>query len=173
MQFAGQSAVCEVNRASCRTSCGDARQGVSRRGSAQISSVQPALKQSRDTGAARVPARQPVARRRLVKACLEVPELGPNVLCNAVLMHLPAKALAGAVQALIRMLRPGGRLVLTFRPSSAEGERESDGRLFTSSAPDDLARLAAAADLRVLRREVRADDERPAVIWHSLVAERE
>ena len=95
-----------------------------------------------------------------------------NVLCNAVLMHLPAAALAPALCRLGELLSPGGRLLVTFRPSTAAGEREADGRLFSAISPDDFAALAADAGLALVHRETRADDERPAVTWHTVVAER-
>lgn len=96
-----------------------------------------------------------------------------NVLCNAVLMHLPAASLAPALRRLGQLLRPGGRLLATFRPSTAAGEREPDGRLFTAITLDDFAALAVDAGLVVVHRESRADDERPAVIWYTVVAERQ
>nr|WP_255603885.1 class I SAM-dependent methyltransferase [Oscillochloris sp. ZM17-4] len=95
-----------------------------------------------------------------------------NALCNAVIMHLPRAELAGVARALARILAEGGRLILTFRPSTAPGEREPDGRLFTAIPPDELAMLLDRAGLAVLHREERADDTRPGVIWHTLVAER-
>ncbi|NNJ12366.1 class I SAM-dependent methyltransferase [Chloroflexales bacterium ZM16-3] len=95
-----------------------------------------------------------------------------NVLCNAVLMHLPREELIGATLALARILADSGRLVITHRASAAVGEREPDGRLFTAIPPDYLALLLKHAGLTVQHRESRDDDSRPGVIWHTLVAER-
>jgi len=96
-----------------------------------------------------------------------------NLLCNAVLMHLPRARLSAAAQALARILAPGGRLLLTYRPSTAEGEREPDGRLFTSILPIELAPILAAAGLTILHQEQRPDEERPTVTWPMLVAEQQ
>lgn len=96
-----------------------------------------------------------------------------NVFCNAVLMHLPAASLGPALQRLGQLLRPGGRLLAIFRPSTAAGEREPDGRLFTAIALNDFAALAGDAGLVVVHRESRVDDERPAVTWYTVVAERQ
>jgi SAM-dependent methyltransferase len=95
-----------------------------------------------------------------------------NVLCNAVLMHLPAADLIGAAVALVRILRPGGRLILSFRGPRGGEEREDDGRLFTPIDPGRLVLLLESVGLAVLHRETTPDASRPDVLWHVLVAER-
>ena len=95
-----------------------------------------------------------------------------NVLCNAVLMHLPAADLIGAAVALVRILRPGGRLILSFRGPRGGEEREDDGRLFTPIDPGRLVLLLESVGLAVLHRETTPDASRPDVLWHALVAER-
>src|SRR5262245_37305730 len=52
-----------------------------------------------------------------------------NVLCSAVLMHLPREELITAVLALARILKSLGRLVLAVRESQFDTDREPDGRL--------------------------------------------
>jgi SAM-dependent methyltransferase len=94
-----------------------------------------------------------------------------NVLCNAVLMHLPAGELGQAVLALARILTPGGRLVLSYRGPRANVEREADGRLFSAIEPGALRQLLEQAGLAVLHREANADSARPDVLWQALVAE--
>lgn len=96
-----------------------------------------------------------------------------NVLCNAVLMHLPPASLAPALRRLGQLLRPGGRLLATFRPSTAAGEREPDGRLFTAIALDDFAALAVDAGFVIVHHESRVDDKRQNVTWYTVVAERQ
>lgn len=95
-----------------------------------------------------------------------------NVLCNAVLMHLPAAHLIGAAVALARVLRPGGRLVLSYRGPRGGVEREPDGRLFTPIEPGRLVLLLESVGLAVLHREANPDTTRPDVTWHAVVAER-
>jgi SAM-dependent methyltransferase len=95
-----------------------------------------------------------------------------NVLCNAVLMHLPAAEQIGAAVALARVLRRGGRLVLSFRGPRGGVEREPDGRLFAPIEPGRLVLLLESVGLAVLHREANAETSRPDVIWHALVAER-
>lgn len=95
-----------------------------------------------------------------------------NALCNAVLMHLPAADLIGAAVALARILRPGGRLILSYRGPRAGVEREPDGRLFTTIEPGRLVLLLENVGLAVLHRETNSDSTRPDVLWYALVAER-
>ncbi|MBP1466873.1 class I SAM-dependent methyltransferase [Candidatus Chloroploca sp. M-50] len=95
-----------------------------------------------------------------------------NVLCSAVLMHLPSEALAPAVAGLARIMRPGGRLVLTYRASETPTPREPDGRLYTPIDQDELAHYCAASGLCVLRQDIEADGGRAGVHWSIVVAER-
>ncbi|NCC31666.1 MAG: methyltransferase domain-containing protein [Chloroflexia bacterium] len=95
-----------------------------------------------------------------------------NVLCSAVLMHLPAADLIGAALALVRILKPGGRLILAYRGSRTSAEREADGRLFTTIEPGRLVLLLESAGFVVLHREATPDAERDGITWSTLVAER-
>jgi SAM-dependent methyltransferase len=62
-----------------------------------------------------------------------------GVLCSAVLMHLPDEQLFDAVYALRRILRPGGRLLLSIpaRRSDVDPEtrRDAHGRYFADLPP--------------------------------------
>lgn len=95
-----------------------------------------------------------------------------NVLCNAALMHVSREDLITAVLNLARILRPGGRLLVSVRGSRTESEREADGRLFTELPPGKLALLMESAGLQVIYREQMPDTTRPEVSWWVLVAER-
>ncbi|NJN17580.1 MAG: methyltransferase domain-containing protein [Oscillochloris sp.] len=95
-----------------------------------------------------------------------------NLLCSAVLMHLPPEALARAPVTLARVLRPGGRVVLTYRASREQAEREHDGRLYTAIDDDHFAQAMTAAGLTILWREHNDSDQRSDVRWHVVVAER-
>lgn len=95
-----------------------------------------------------------------------------NVLCSAVLMHLPAPAIAAASVALCRITAPGGRLVITYRASETADAREPDGRLYTPIDGAALAATCASCGLHVLSQTAEADGGRPGVVWHVLVAER-
>ena len=88
----------------------------------------------------------PVLKDRL--ACDALPGLDTTgdhsfdgVLCSAVLMHLPEETLFDAAFGLRRVLRPGGRLLVSV-PVDAGGEpiqgRDEKGRLFNGLSPDRL-----------------------------------
>ncbi len=94
-----------------------------------------------------------------------------NVLCSAVLMHLPAAALVPALAALRRILAPAGRLVLTYRASQTPAEREPDGRLYTALAAADLLQHCHTLGLSPLFQSDEADGGRPGVTWSILVTQ--
>lgn len=95
-----------------------------------------------------------------------------NVLCCAVLMHLPRERLSDAVSNLARILQGGGRLILSYRASRNGAEREPDGRLFTPIPPADLALLLQSARMEVLLTTVQVDVLRPDVRWQILAGEK-
>lgn len=103
----------------------------------------------------------------------EVPsESYTNILCSFVLMHLPTDELPVAIANLARILKKKGRLIVAFRPSRADGEREEDGRLFTPIDPEAMAGWMRDAGLEVLAMDTHPSDVYPASHWHLLVAER-
>jgi SAM-dependent methyltransferase len=95
-----------------------------------------------------------------------------NVICSAVLMHLPVSSISPAIASLSRILRPGGRLLLSYRPGKDGAEREDDGRLFTPIAPDLINRFLSESELRVVHQSATADPNRPGVIFERFVAEK-
>jgi SAM-dependent methyltransferase len=95
-----------------------------------------------------------------------------NVLCSAVLMHLPRTQVATAVSNLARILRPGGRLMLSFRASTGTDEREPDERLFTPIHPGRLTLALEAAGLHLIMREEYDGALRPGVRWTTVLAEK-
>ena len=68
-----------------------------------------------------------------------------NVVCETVLMHLPLVEIRPAVDALVRILAPGGTLYLSWRVTAGDtGLRDGAGRLY-SAFPVDAVRIALAA----------------------------
>jgi SAM-dependent methyltransferase len=56
-----------------------------------------------------------------------------NVYCETVIMHLPAADVAPAVRRLVSLVRPGGRLYLSWRVNADRQTRRDDhGRLYTA-----------------------------------------
>lgn len=58
-----------------------------------------------------------------------------NVLCETVIMHLPAAAIAPAVVRLLAILEPGGTLYLSWRLTPNADRRDEHGRLYTAFDP--------------------------------------
>jgi len=95
-----------------------------------------------------------------------------NVLCSATIMHLRREDLITAVINLSRILKPNGRLVLSYRGSRISDERESDGRLFTAIPPGKLILLLESAGFRIAMSERRMDIDRPDIWWTVILAEK-
>jgi SAM-dependent methyltransferase len=55
-----------------------------------------------------------------------------NVLCETVIMHLPASAISASVHRLVGILAPGGTLYLSWRVTEGNDRRDDQGRLYTA-----------------------------------------
>jgi SAM-dependent methyltransferase len=95
-----------------------------------------------------------------------------NVLCAAVLMHLPADSLSDALRNLARITKPGGRLALTYRTSQTGADRESDGRLFTPIDTADLINQLADVGVEVTLSEAKEHPRQPGAVWTLILAKR-
>jgi SAM-dependent methyltransferase len=95
-----------------------------------------------------------------------------NVLCSATLMHLRREDMITGALALSRIMRPEGRLILTYRGSRAPTEREADGRLFTPIPAGKLTLLLESAGFKVVLSERRQDEDRPDILWTVILAEK-
>ncbi|AJC19369.1 class I SAM-dependent methyltransferase [Pandoraea pulmonicola] len=80
-----------------------------------------------------------------------VTERFDNVVCETVLMHLPASEVPQAVDRLWTLVRPGGVLYLSWRVTEGADMRHKDGRLYSAFAPDVVR--AALHDGVVLHEE--------------------
>lgn len=65
----------------------------------------------------------------------EIDETFDNVVCETVIMHLPAEAIPLAVDRLRRLLRRNGVLYLSWRVTEGEDQRQADGRLYSAFEP--------------------------------------
>ena len=92
-----------------------------------------------------------------------------HILCSAVLMHLPAGEISLAVANLTRVVKPGGRVICSVRPSREANAREMDGRLYTEISLDYLAGLFEASGCVVLHKET-SGSEKPDRTWRTVVA---
>lgn len=97
-----------------------------------------------------------------------------NVLLCAVLMHLAGEDLIEAVSNILRITKTEGRILLSFRTSLEENEREQDGRLFNSIAPAKLINLFEGFDAKLLFQEETAQDfYGKTKVWHNLVFQKD
>jgi 2-polyprenyl-3-methyl-5-hydroxy-6-metoxy-1,4-benzoquinol methylase len=91
-----------------------------------------------------------------------------NLLASAVLMHLPKRAQQRALSQLARLLRPGGRALISVRSSrdqtsaqkgeSWEGDHREGERLFTPLSVSELTLLCEDLNLRVIYSEERVEE---------------
>jgi SAM-dependent methyltransferase len=68
-------------------------------------------------------------------ALSEIDETFDNVVCETVIMHLPATSIALAIDSLLRILKPNGVLCLSWRVTEGRDQRQSDGRLYSAFEP--------------------------------------
>ena len=83
-----------------------------------------------------------------------------GVVCSAVLMHIPPDDLGAALAGLRRVLRSGGRLLVSL-PLDADGKavelREPDGRLFSGLSAERLEVLLSDLGFALVDRDEGAD----------------
>ncbi len=70
-----------------------------------------------------------------------------NVLCETVIMHLPAPAIAPSVRRLMAILEPGGTLYLSWRVTAGADRRDAHGRLYTAFDPALVFKGLGAAEI--------------------------
>ncbi|PWQ93611.1 class I SAM-dependent methyltransferase [Leucothrix arctica] len=94
-------------------------------------------------------------------------EQSDNVLCAAVLMHLPEAQIGEAVYNLFRITKEGGVILLSFRGTNAEDNRE-DGKLYTPINPKALITLFEHLGATLLSESQNIEEER-GLLWNKLV----
>jgi SAM-dependent methyltransferase len=133
-----------------------------------------------DAMRARALARDPRVAGRIAAAAL--PDLGQPfgggfdaVVCCAVLMHVAPADLPGALEALVSVLRPAGRLLLALPEMRADllaGGCDPDGRQFANHPPERVESLLAAQGLALLRCDEIATSSTDTR-WRTLLFERQ
>ncbi|MEM8534971.1 MAG: class I SAM-dependent methyltransferase [Chloroflexota bacterium] len=96
-----------------------------------------------------------------------------NILCTATIMHLVRDDIPTAIHHLNRILRNDGRMLLSYRSSSQEHERESDGRLFTALPAEECATMLNDAGFYIDTMTEQADSYRERIRWFVFLARRQ
>jgi len=91
-----------------------------------------------------------------------------NVFCCAVLMHIPRLQLSVAVSNLLRITKPSGIIVLSFRNSVAIEGREGE-KLYESYSLNEIKEAFLAADAVSLFTSEDQDTQRTELKWSTLV----
>lgn len=74
-------------------------------------------------------------RRAMLPELAEIGQSFDNIVCETVIMHLPATVIPLALQSLLDKLRPGGVLYLSWRVTTGSDLRHGDGRLYAAFEP--------------------------------------
>ena len=90
-----------------------------------------------------------------------------NILCSAVLMHLPETQIPIACKRLLALLETDGRLIISVRGTQAENQRER-GKLYSMIEPEFLQRLFVECGAKVLWQETTEETAR-LLFWHTWV----
>lgn len=94
-------------------------------------------------------------------------ELYENVLCSAVIMHLPNEQIESASRSLVRITQPGGVIVLSYRGTKSADHREGK-KLYSAIAAEDLQQFFFHAGAPLLHSEVDHEEGRE-LDWVNLV----
>ena len=90
-----------------------------------------------------------------------------NILCSAVLMHLTSTDILMACHRLVSLLQSNGRLIISFRDTQEENQREN-GKLYEKINADDLITLFISLNCSVELHESKLEIGRN-LTWHNLV----
>jgi SAM-dependent methyltransferase len=92
-----------------------------------------------------------------------------NVLCETVIMHLPARDIPDSVRRMVEILKPGGTLYLSWRVTMGADRRDEAGRLYGAFDPALVLDVLADADILLDEQSVSASS---AKVVRRLVARR-
>jgi len=90
-----------------------------------------------------------------------------NILCSAVLMHLTRTDVLQACHRLVSLLQPNGFLILSFRNTHEENQREN-GKLYEEIDSHDLITLFSSLHCSIELHESKVEVSRN-LTWHNLV----
>lgn len=99
-----------------------------------------------------------------------------GIVCSAVIMHIPLSQQQASLKDLFSMLRPNGRLLISFsssRPGLDEESRDDRGRLFVNLSPSRFGESLKNPGFALLETFDNHDSlGRSEITWFSYLAER-
>ena len=93
-----------------------------------------------------------------------------NIFSSAVLQHIPRSELIESIRNILRITNPGGRIILSFRGTSSEDNRE-DGKLYENYQIGQIASILESFGAQVIFEDTTEDSTRK-VKWNSIVCEK-
>lgn len=90
-----------------------------------------------------------------------------NILCSAVLMHIPQENLVGTYEKILDILNKKGILILSFRSSNEPGNREK-GKLYEPINAKQLINYFEHIGCEILLKESETEVKRN-LTWHNIV----
>jgi SAM-dependent methyltransferase len=94
-----------------------------------------------------------------------------NVLLSAVFMHIPKEDIVEAAENIVRITKPGGRIIISVRTAQCEDKREEDGRLFTPIDTKKFQQTFEEFKCRMMFDEDQ-DPDLADKCWHNFVFEK-
>jgi 2-polyprenyl-3-methyl-5-hydroxy-6-metoxy-1,4-benzoquinol methylase len=93
-----------------------------------------------------------------------------NILCSAVLMHLPLYDISPTVRKIFDILEDGGRLILSYRHTKESSGREN-GKLYENITSELIENLILRNSGVILEAQSELDSRRD-LTWHTIVVEK-
>ena len=90
-----------------------------------------------------------------------------NLLCSAVIMHLPTSEIMRSITNIARIVRSDGIIIITFRGTQSEDNRE-DGKLYTPLTDSTIKSCFLRAKATLLHHEADREENRN-LVWNNLV----
>lgn len=90
-----------------------------------------------------------------------------NVFCSAVLMHVPEQKIKCAIDNILRITKPDGKILISLR-AGENGDIRENGKLYTKIIPENLIDHADNLGGKLLLR-VENYEETRQITWHSFV----
>lgn len=93
-----------------------------------------------------------------------------SIFSSAVLQHIPRELFNDAIKNILRIVHPGGSIILSFRGTNSSSKRENE-KLYEDYTIDEVAKLLVSHGAKILFEEKTFDSKR-SLEWKTIVCER-